>query len=506
MSRVAFVRCAALVLAIAPAVMPPAATAQSIQGKGVADRSSGALPVPSSAQENAEPVQRSSWLEKRIAVQHTVTSNVRSNATQTSGQITEVAPGLRWIGNTARIKGFADYSLHGFYYVHAEGAIHLQHQLNARAAIEAIEQRLFVDASGVGISPYLRGRIGTKVDYEARYSVQDTRTDTVRRSDVRTQEARLRVDNRQSRQLLGWAVEASQEEVDFSLGRTIDTATLRTRLSYAATPQWMLLAMAGVESTNQLSLDRESSRITGVGVHWRPSERTRVTLEQENRYFGKAHNVLLEHRTAHTVWRYSDTKGVSQGLGAQSASLGGLFDLLYGFYAQVEPDPILRSQRAQAEIDRLGLSPDLLVPQDFLRSASTLQRVQELSLALLGRRSMAVLAMMQTDSRRLGLGALSSGDDLDANTHIRQRGWSLLLAHRLTPQTAVQASLVEQRSVGTAPGQETRVRSAALGMSTQLAPRTSLGLQVRRSVSDGRASAYRSYNESALMAILTHRF
>lgn len=534
MSRVAFVRCAALVLAIAPAVMPPATMAQSIQGKGVADRATGALPVLPSAQENAEPVQRSSWLEKRIAVQHTITSNVRSNATQTSGQITEVAPGLRWIGNTARIKGFADYSLHGFYYVHAEGASHIQHHLNARAAIEAIEQRLFVDVTGVvtmqpisvfgapvdgspanpnaaqtssfGISPYLRGRIGNKAEYEARYSVQDTRTDTVRRSDVRTQEARLRVDNRQSRQLLGWSVEASQEEVDFSLGRTIDTATLRTRLSYAATPQWMLLAMAGVESTNQLSLDRESSRITGVGVHWRPSERTRVTLEQENRYFGKAHNVLLEHRTAHTVWRYSDTKGVSQGLGAQSASLGGLFDLLYGFYAQVEPDPILRSQRTQAEIDRLGLSPDLLVPQDFLRSASTLQRVQELSLALLGQRSMAVLAMMQTDNRRLGLVALSSGDDLDANTHIRQRGWSLLLAHRLTPQTAVQASLVEQRSVGTAPGQETRVRSAALGMSTQLAPRTSLGLQVRRSVSDGRASAYRSYNESALMAILTHRF
>lgn len=531
MSRVVFVRCAALVLAIVPTAMPPVARAQSTPEKGVTVPSAGVLP---SAQENPTPTQRSSWLEPRVSVQHTLTSNVHRDATHTSDQITQVSPGLRWIGNTARIKGFADYSLRSFHYVHTTGASHLEHHLNARVAIEAIEQRLFVDVTGVvtlqpisvfgapvddspgnpnaaqtssfGLSPYWRGRLGSAAEYEARYSVQDTRTDTFRRSDVRTQQGRLRVDNRQSGQWLVWAVEASQEQVDFSLGRSIDTATLRARLKAVVTPQWMVMGVAGVESTNQLALERESSRIYGVGVLWRASERTRVSLEQENRYFGKSHNVLLEHRTARTVWRYSDKKGVSQGLGAQSASLGGLFDLLYGFYAQVEPDPILRTQRVQAEIDRLGLTADLLVPQDFLRSASTLQRTQQLSLALLGQRSVVTLAVMQSDNRRLGLVALSAGDDFDTNMRIRQRGWSLLLAHRLTPQTAVQASLIEQRSVGTAAGQETRVHTLALGMSTQLASRTSLGLRLRRSVFDGRASLSRSYNESALVASLTHRF
>ncbi len=524
-------RYAALVLVTAPVAMFPAARAQSMPEKGSAISSTGALP---SAQENATSAQRTSWLEPRVSVQHTITSNARRDASNLSDQITDISPGLLWIGNTARIKGFADYSLHGFHYVNTTGASHLEHHLNARVAVEAIEQRLFVDVTGVvtmqpisvfgapvdgspgnpnaaqtssfGLSPYLRGRIGSVAEYEARYSVQDNRTDTSRRSDVRTQEGRFRVDNRQSGQWLGWGVEASQEQVDFSLGRSIDTATLRARLKAVVTPQWMLMGVVGVESTNQLALERESSRIAGLGVLWRPSERTRVSVEQESRYFGKAHNVLLEHRTARTVWRYSDTKGVSQGQGAQSASLGGLFDLLYGFYAQVEPDPILRTQRVQTEINRLGLSPDLLVPQDFLRSASTLQRMQQLSLALLGRRSVVTLAVMQSDNRRLGLVALSAGDDFDTNTRIRQRGWSLSLAHRLTPQTAVQASLIEQRSVGTAPGQETRVRSLAVGTSMQLAPRTSLGLQLRRSVSDGHASSSRAYNESALVATLTHRF
>ena len=83
------------------------------------------------------------------------------------------------------------------------------------------------------------------------------------------------------------------------------------------------------------------------------------------------------------------------------------------------------------------------------------------------------------------------------------RGVSLLLAHRLTPNTSIQASLDELRSVGTVPGLETRVRTLSLGLNTLLAPRTSGGLQVRRSLSDGPASPY---SESAVVGTITHRF
>ena len=485
------------------------------------------------------PAKRSSWLEPRVSVRHTITNNVHRDASQTSDQITEVSPGLRWVGNTARVQGFADYSLRGFHYARGGAASGIEHHLNARATIEALEQRVFVDVSGVvtvqpisvfgapvdgapasanpnaaqttsfGLSPYVLGRLGSAAEYEARYSVQDTRADTARRSDVRVQDLRLRVGSPKNGHWLAWALEAQQEQVDFSLGRSIDSAAVRARLNAAITPQWALLGVVGVESTNQLSLARESSRITGFGVVWRPSLRTRLSAVSENRYFGQAHNILLEHHSANTIWRYSDTKGVTQGLGAQSASQGSLFDVLYGFYAQVEPDPILRTQRVLSEIERLGLSADGPLPPDFLRSASTLQRAQQLSLALLGRRSVVTLALMQTDSRRLdvqGALGLPSGDDFDSNSHIRQRGWSVLLAHRLTPQTSVQAGVMEQRTVGsggTALGQQARVRSVTAGLTTQLAPRTSAGVQFRRSVSDGRLS---DYNESAVVFVVTHRF
>lgn len=482
-------------------------------------------------QDASAPRQPSSWLEPRISVQHTATSNVRRNDAQRSDQVTEVTPRLRWIGKTARIKGFFDYSLTGVHYAHATGAQHLRHRLNANATVEVVDQFFFVDVAGVAamrprsvfdtsadfsaahpddvqtrsfrISPYLRGQLGSEASYEARYSVQDTRADTANRSALLAQEALLSVNNRRGDQSLGWTLEARQQVLDYSLGRRIETGSLRGGLAYAVTPQMVVSGMVGAESTNQLSPVRETSSILGAGIVWQPSPRTRLAFQRERRYFGEAHDVTLEHRTGRTVWRYTDRKDISSGRGSQAASLGSLFDLLDGAYAAIETDPVRRTQLVMAEIEQLGLPEDFQVFPDFLQSASTVQRMQQLSLALLGKRSIVTLAATRSDSRRVEESILSLGDDFDANPRIRRQGWNLLLAHRLTPHSSLSASLAEQRSVGIGTGLQRRSRSLQVGWVTRVASRTSLGLQVRRVVSDGTA---RPYNESALVATLTHRF
>ena len=480
---------------------------------------------------SSEPRHPSIWFEPRISAQHTVTNNVRLNDTNISDQVTEVTPGLRWVGNTARVKGFFDYALTGIHYARETGSDHLRHYLNANAVVEVIDQRFFVDVAGVvamqpisafdapfgvspananesqtssfRLSPHLRGHWGSVADYQARYSVQDTRTNTNLRSAILTQEALLQVDNQRSGQVLGWSVAAQQQALDYSLGRRIDTTTLRGSLTYAITPQLTVSGIAGAEATNQLSPVRETSSIVGVGAVWRPSERTRLSFERERRYFGDSHNVALEHRTGRTVWRYTDSRGISNGQGAQTASLGSLFDLLNGIYAQTEPDSIRRTQLVLAEIERLGLPANLQVFPDLLQSASTVQRMQQLSLALLGRRSILTLAATRSDDRRVDESIFSLGDDFDANTRIRRHGWSLLLAHRLSPNTSVNASLAEQRSAGTVLGLQTRTRLLTVGWVTRVAPRTSAGLQLRHIVSDG---ATNPYTESAIVGTLTHRF
>ena len=511
------VRCAALELALATAsaLLPGTVLAEQDDAQAGAQ---------------ATPYQSSLWLEPRVSVEHTVTSNARLDASGVSDQVTEVIPGVRLVSNTARVKGFFDYSLHGAYYARESVPHHVWHNLNASAVLEAIEQRVFIDVAGVvasqpisafgapvdgspanpnnsqtssfRLSPYLRGSMGSSVDYEARYAVQDTRTDATNRSGVTTQDWLLHLGSRKNGQILGWSVDASQQTADFSLGRRIDTTTLRARMSYAVSPQLLLSAVGGTESTNQLSPTQESHAIGGIGAIWQPSERTRLSFERESRYFGEAHNVVLEHRTGRTVWRYTDQKGISNGLGAQTASLGSLFDLLDGFYSRLEADPIRRTQLVLAEIERLGLPANVQVFQDFLKSSSTVQRVQQLSLALLGQRSTVTLAISRSDSRLLD-GSLHLGDDFDTNTQIRQHGWNLLLAHRLTPNASIHASFGEQRSVGTVPGLETRVRALILGWNVLLTRRTSGAIQMRRVLSDGPASPY---SESAIMGIITHRF
>lgn len=506
-----WVRWASLVLATAPVLVPSTATAQ-----------------PEDAQAGSR--QPSLVFEPRISVKHTITSNARFDAASVSDQVTEVSPGFQLISNTARIKGFVDYSLHDTFYARQSRFHQIRHSLNANAVVEAIEQWAFIDVSGVvasqpisafgapvdgspansnssqtssfRLSPYIRGRLGGMADYEARYSVQDTRTKTDIRSDVTTQDWLLRLGSQESGRVLGWSVDASDQVADYSLGRTIETTALRARVNFAVTPQVLLTGIGGAESTNQLSPTRESHSITGFGATWQPSERTRLSFERENRYFGGSHHAAIEHRTGRTVWRYTDVKAISNGLGAQSASLGSLFDLFDGFYTQIEPDPIRRTQLVLAEIERLGLPANVPVFQDFLRSSSTLQRAQQLSLALLGQRSTVTLTVSRSDSRSLG-GALQLGDDFDTNSHIRQRGWSLWLAHRLTPNSSVHANWGEQRSEGTLPGLETRVRSLVLGWNTLLARRTSAGIQIRRVLSDGLASPY---SESAIVGTITHRF
>ena len=505
------VRWASLALAAAPAFLSGTVTAQ---------------------QEDVQAAtsQPSVVFEPRVSVQHTITNNARLDATGDSDQVTEVIPGFQLISNTARGKGFVDYSLHDTYYARESRFNQIRHNLNANAVVEAIEQWAFFDVAAVvasqpisafgppvdgspanpnasqtssfRLSPYLRGRIGAEVDYEARYSVQDTRTKADSRSDVTTQDWLLHLGSRESGKILGWAVDASNQVADYSLGRSIETTAVRARVNIAMTPQLVVTGIGGTETTNQMSPTRESHSIAGFGATWQPSERSRLSFERESRFFGEAHNALLEHRTGRTVWRYTDVKAISNGLDAQSASLGSLFDLLDGFYTQLEPDAIRRTQLVLAEIERLGLPANVQVFPDFLRSSSTLQRVQQLSLALLGQRSTVTLAVSRSDSRSIG-GALQLGDDFDTNSRIRQRGWSLWLAHRLTPNSSIHANWGEQRSVGTFSGLETRVRSLVLGWNVLLARRTSGGIQIRRVLSDGLASPY---SESAIVGTITHRF
>ncbi len=542
MANISLAGCTACVLMAMPTLFSASVFAQvpemgGAQSAGHADGASpqgtstgaaGSSPAQGGAPTGA-PEHKGRWFEPRITIQHTVTSNGPLTSGGGSDQVTEVMPGFSVIRDSARVKGFADYTLHGTHYARGTSSDKVWHNLNARGTVEAIDNHLYIDIDGMlglqpvsafgptgtslansnmaktssfRVSPYIRGEFVNGVDYEVRYGLQEFRSDTASNSNVTINDWRLHLGKVPRGQLFGWGLDATQEDADYSNGRNIDTTALRGRLTYLPVATLSVTGIVGVESTNQLSPEKKSHRITGFAIDWRPSERSRLFVERQSRYFGESHNASLEYRTARTVWRYTDQKDVMSGLGVQSASMGSLFDLLDGFYAGLEPNPILRMRIIQAELARLGLPPDTKIFQDFLSSSSRLQRSQNLSLALLGRRSTLTLAALRSDTRQMD-GSLSLGDDFQNNQRIRQRGWSAIIGHRLTPNTTVNAMVSGTRSIGSTLGWEMKTRMFQLGMNTLVAPRTSLGLQLRRVLSDGNVS---NYDESAVMAFITHRF
>lgn len=542
MAKFSVAGCAAWVLAAVPVLLHLPASGQvpdSAGGQSSSLPSGASLLTPSDSDagtpaglesnDSGESHRSGRWFEPRITVQHTVTSNARLNSTGSSDQVTEVMPGFNFMRNTARVKGFVDYSLRAAHYARGTRPDKVWHNLNARGTLEAVEDRLFIDVDGMmglqstsafgptgntlanpnmvrtsnfRISPYVKGRFGGDIDYEARYGIQNVRSDTLSYANAKIHDWLFHLGKRPAGHIFGWGVDATQQDTDYSTGRSIDTTALRGRLIYLPNPQLLITGIAGIESTNQLSPTKESHNIVGLGIDWRPSDRTHIFFERESRYFGESHNANLEYRTSRTVWRYTDRRDVMSGLGVQSASMGSLFDLLDGFYTQTEPNPIRRMQLVQAELARMGLPADMQVFQDFLSSSSRLQRLQQLSLGLLGRRSTLTLALSRSDTRQMD-GSLQLGDDFQNNRRIRRRGWSVMLGHRLTQNSTINTTFSDTRSIGSTLGWETRIRTLMFGLNTKIAPRTNLGLQLRRVLSDGNMN---KYDESAVMGFITHRF
>ena len=455
----------------------------TVQTQALAQATAAAAPKPSL------------WLEPRVSVGVTLSNNGKLSATNPqSEQLIEVSPGVRLVANGPRAKGFLDYSLSGLYHAQGTSGNKLRHALNASGTLNAWDNRAFIDVSGLA-------------DYELRYNLETRNTEANTRSDVTVQALSLALGSRMQGQTLGWTFNASSQAVDYSLGRATSANSLRAGLIAVITPQLRSTVYVGVESNDILTPNRKSYNTTGLDVEWRPSNRTRVFVGLEKRYFGNAHNIALEHRTGRTVWRLTDTRGaVDSPLQSAQASLGSIYTLLDNLYAPTVPDPVERARRINAELLSLGLPPDAQIAQSFLSSSATLDRAQSLSLALVGQRTVVTFALTRKRSNRLQ-SVFGLGDDFDNSSRIDQQGWSVNLGHRLTPLSSLSASLGRQTSEGSGTGLTLSNRSTALtlGYTTRLAPRTSASLQLRRTQYDN-SGAINTFGETAVTGLLTHRF
>ena len=414
----------------------------------------------------------------RVSVIETLTDNVGlTHAGQQAEQITEIRPGIHISSEGRRLKGYFDYSLSKIGYAQNSSPSQLQQALNTSGTLEAVDNWAYLDFSGsisqqaisafgtqsIGntsinanraevssyrISPYVRGRLGDLANYEARYSRAGTNSDAAAGSGASTADGVVKINGDSTFRNLGWSADASQQTINYSAGRPTADDRLNLGLSYAITPQLRVSAKAGREANNYTSFDKKSYGTSGFGVNWALSEMTRLSASRDHHSFGDTHRLSFEHRTARTVWKFTDSKDilVTTGIGG-IAGLGSIYDLLYSQFASLEPNPTARAQLVNAYLQANGISPNVVAISSFLPAAVSLERRQDLLFALLGVRDTLTFIATRSESSRLD--TLSTAvDDLSNSSLVRQRGFSVNYTHRLTPDYSLGALASQQNTSG----------------------------------------------------------
>lgn len=468
----------------------------------------------------------------RLAVTETLTDNVRLvNAGKQSDQITEISPGVRISRDIGRLRGVFDYSLNRLEYARNPSLSRSQNALNTYGTLEAVDHWMFLDFNGsvtqqsisafgtqsndstainpnktevssYRLSPYVRGRIGGQANYEARYSRAVTHGDAASVSGVAASDSMVNVNGDSAFRNLGWSLDASRQAIDYSAGRPTEADRFYLGLSYAMTSQLNVFANAGREFSNYTSVDKQSYATNGFGVNWSPSETTRFSASQGTRSFGNSHSLSFEHRTARTVWRFTDSKDVSA-TPSQSAiaSLGTTYDLFFNQFATIEPNPIARAQLVNAFLRANGINPNATVISSFLTSAVSVLHRQDLSFALLGVRDTVTFIATQSESNRLD--TVSTGvDDFTMSTLLRQHGLSVNYSHRITPDYSLGLLVSRQITSGGLGLQDATLNFFNINITGKVRKNATASVGVRRSVYSSSAP----YDESAVVFNLNMQF
>jgi uncharacterized protein (PEP-CTERM system associated) len=476
---------------------------------------------------------RSIIVAPRVSLDGKFTDNVDlSNLNKRSELISEISPGIRLTIDGARVKTYLDYALTQVFYTNNSAGSHSRNALTAFGSLEAVDNWAYIDFDGsisqqtvsafgvqsldnavvnpnrtevssYRISPYLRGQMGDLAQYEARYSRSVTDSDSQVASGTTVTDSVIALSSGRSLRDLGWTADIGRQSVSYNQGRDTESDSINVGMFYNVSPQVRLSVKGGSESSNFTTLEKRSYNTNAVELNWFPSDLTSLSLTRSHRSYGDAYNLLVTHRSGRTVWKLVDAKDLSTATNlAGGGSIGSMYDLLFTQFASAEPDPIARATMVENYLQTNGISPTASATSGFLSSALSLQRRQELSFALLGVRDTITFIASRSETSRLDT-LSASLDDLANFGNVRQQGFSVQLAHRLTPDYSLGVLLSQQQTTSASGTQDTRLRSLDVILSGKLGRRSTMSLGARHTVMDSDTTPY---VESAVTGNLNVQF
>ena len=489
------------------------------------------------------PAAAADWrFEPTLNASAIYTDNVNQSASKPEdAMILSATPGftLRSRG-LRRAQATLQYGLTGVARFGGDTSDDLYHNLNAAGKAELVEDFLFVDGSArvsqelisllgspadaeinnrnratVGtysISPYIRKRLGTFANAQARYTASGAifENDVAANSNANSFSAGLNSGTRFDD--LSWGLNYSirkaqnRSAVDTTFERASATA------GYALTRKFRVFGSVGQDWNDYLSTSGTSGSSYSAGFGWSPTRRTSVEASVGERYFGRTFSLAGSHRTRSSNWnlRYSEDVGdITQQLLEESSKLFFVcetFPFLRPAADLAEPSPAScwGPYTAGQIISRSNLPDPVLVALGLKNIGITkgVYIIKSLTAGVswnLGRFDFGLSAY---DTKRL-YQALR-----DAQDHVQ--GVIGSVSYRLTPQTTANSSLSLSRNsldsaVTGGAAREDGILSFSLGLNHSFTDQLNGALVFRHTQRDSNA-ANSDYDENRLTATVGMRF
>jgi uncharacterized protein (PEP-CTERM system associated) len=400
------------------------------------------------------------------------------------------------------------------------------HSLSAQFSAEALERWLYVDGQagysrqtadpfgvqGIGNSPaaeastaevataslshYVKGALGNTLTYEVRLNASGTNARRSLLGDSTSYGGNLSLASPLSTRLVGWSFVASGQETDYRVGRSTRNERWSASLSWIPDADFNVVVRGGEERTD-VGQAAEATRYSnwGGGITWRPSPRTRVQFDGDERYFGTSYRLVLEYRTPKTSLLVGSSR--SDNIGPNQRASVTAFQLRDAQLASLFPDPIERQQQVLALLASQGLRPDDIVFSSIISGAVSVVERTDASLSYNGRFLTASTSVFF--EKNTVIDALLGG----APEAVERKGYVANLGYRFGPTTtlALAGSWLTTLPTDTRTG--TNLKSASATLERQMGSRTRANVGLRYSVFNSAVSPYR---EAALTARLNHRF
>lgn len=474
-----------------------------------------------------------------LRVAQTFSDNIllRSDGNEKAGFVTEVSPYIQASVKRARVKGDLRFSIRN--YLRSEtppGGDHLdllRYALRANGSASAPDDRYGITASafiqdialspfgvttedsaslqtnrqrysGLELSPYVTGRLGSVASWNANYSL---RMNSVSGGDV----LGLRADHRLSAAIgsgprfsgWGWSLSGLANEREYKSGLSAGQTSASANLWYAINPELRVGVSANYVQVDRLNIDGKDYGVgPGVNFVWAPSSRTSLSAQWVDQFYGANSSVSFSHRAR----RFNFGLGYSRGVVAGSDAALLLFNPGSGLSGGViVPDggPIMRSPALQELLE----SADPLLAASLTTDVAVYQKQLTANMGYGLPRGAVMLTVYRSVRDTAVRNTVGEVEFPEFTGNLEQQGIRLSLSARLDMRSSLRFTASRQDNESSTTDRTSRFTTVSASYITSLTSDTTAGIGVRHSVQKvSGATGFSGYDENAIFGSLDTKF